>query len=1361
MNDRSGTEDKLRHFLKQVTAELHETRGRLRDVRAAATEPIAIVGMACRYPGGVRTPDDLWRMLVEERDGISGFPADRGWDLEALHDPDPDRAGASYVRHGGFLHDVADFDPAFFGISPREALAMDPQHRLLLEASWEAFESAGLDPESLRGSRTGVFAGLMYHDYVSGLESIPDEVGGHLSTGNSGSVASGRVSYTFGLEGPAVTIDTACSSSLVALHLAVQSLRRGECTMALAGGVTVMASPGSFVEFSRQRGLAPDGRIKAFAEAADGTAWAEGVGMVLVERLSDAERLGHRVLAVVRGTAVNQDGASNGLTAPNGPSQQRVIRAALADARLSTSDVDVVEAHGTGTTLGDPIEAQALLATYGQDRAEPLWLGSVKSNLGHTQAAAGVASIIKMVEAMRRGVLPRTLGVDAPSSHVDWSAGAVSLLTETRAWPAVDRPRRAGVSSFGISGTNAHIILEQAPATENVEPPADVVIGPVPWVLSAKTPEALPGQAARLATVTGDPADIGFSLATTRVAFGHRAAVVGAVPDDFRAALAALAAGEPSPLTVTGRALSGGKAVFVFPGQGSQWVGMAAELWSSSSVFAEAMADCERAFLSHVDWKLSEVLGDAAALERVDVVQPVLFAVMVSLARLWRAIGIEPAAVVGHSQGEIAAACVSGALSLADAARVVCLRSRAILALSGRGGMMSVAAPEVQEFLVDGVSVAAVNGPSSVVVSGDPAGLDQVAARCAAAGVRARRLPVDYASHSSHVDVIERDILTALAGIEPREPEIPFYSTVPGDSAKLDAEYWFRNLRGTVRFDPAVQRLLADGFRYFIECSAHPVLTAGIAERIEAVEIQAVALGSLRRDEGGAQRFLTSVAEAHVHGLSPDWTTLFPGARRVDLPPYAFQRKRFWLESGPTQVDAAALGQSVLAHPLLGTAAPVPSTDGLLCTGRISLDTHPWLADHAVGGAVLLPGAAFAELTLEAGAQVGCHTLGDLTLEAPLVLDGARQVYVELGGVADGGSRDVTVYSRADDGPWTRHAHGLLVPDIGTPADLTAWPPAGAEPVAVDGLYDVLTDAGLEYGPVFQGLHTAWRRGPEVFVEVDLPEDRHADATACGLHPALLDAVLHGVALGEFIDGDGVHLPFAWSGVSLFSRGATALRARLSPANDGIAIDLADPTGQPVASVAGVVLRPGSAGHHESLFHIEWTPAPSGDGATDAPLWICEPGDVRDVLDRALSRIQSWLAEPSELPLVIVTSGGGRRRISEPRTGRRLGTRALRAIRAPRPVRPRRHGRGPCRGGSNRAGYRRTRRRRPQRTSVGATAGADRRCGQARLEARRRRPHRRRHRPSRRRRRPAPGHGARRPRAGVAQPLRPRRARGA
>ncbi|WP_439382907.1 type I polyketide synthase [Amycolatopsis lexingtonensis] len=875
-------DDRVLENLRWVTLELHQAREKLR----AAEEPIAVVGTGCRYPGGVTTPEDLWRLLDGGVDAITEFPGDRGWDVESLHRPD--EPGHSSTRHGGFLAEPGAFDAGFFGMSPAAAEVTDPQHRLLLELSWEAIERAGIDPRSLRGSRTGVFAGTMYADYGTGAADA--DLAGRVLMGTSGSLASGRIAYTFGFEGPALTLDTACSSSLVAVHLAVQALRRGECTLALAGGATVLATPSVFVEFSRQRGLSADGRCKAFGAGADGTGFAEGAGVLLLERLSDARRLGHPVLAVVRGSAVNSDGASNGLTAPNGPAQQRVIAQALADARLTPSDVDAVEAHGTGTALGDPIEAQAVLAAYGKDRAEPLWLGSVKSNLGHTQAAAGVAGLLKMILALRHGVLPKTLHADEPSPHVDWTAGAVSLLTEPRPWPAGDRPRRAGVSSFGVSGTNAHVILEEAPAAEPL--PGSDVPG-APWVLSARSATALRGQAARLLSMVDEnPLDVAHSLLTSRSRFEHRAVVLG---EDRRRGLAALAAGEEASTVVTGIADAGPDAVFVFPGQGSQWAGMGRELLETSPVFAARLAECAAALLPFTDFDLLRVLRRGDELDRVDVVQPALWAVMVSLAALWEAHGVRPAAVLGHSQGEIAAACVAGALSLSDGARVVALRSRALAALSGQGGMVSVRLPlaEVEELLTPGLSIAAVNGAASVVVSGEPSALDELVEKC---GELAKRIPVDYASHSAQVDSLRERLLADLAPIRPRPAEVPFVSTVTAsvfDTAGLDAEYWFTNLRQPVLFDPALRAALAEGWTAFAELSPHPVLTLGMQQTAPG----AVVAGALRRGDGGLGRVRLALAELAVRGIDVDWG--LPAGRRIDLPTYAFDHRTYWLTSTP------------------------------------------------------------------------------------------------------------------------------------------------------------------------------------------------------------------------------------------------------------------------------------------------------------------------------------------------------------------------------------------------------------------------------------------------------------------------------
>ncbi|MBA0050650.1 SDR family NAD(P)-dependent oxidoreductase [Streptomyces sp. AJS327] len=904
-----SNEEKLRNYLKRATTDLNKLRRRLSEFEDQMRDPIAIVGMACRYPGGIGSPEDMWRLVAEGGEGITDFPTDRGWDLGRLYHPDPDHPGTTYARSGGFLHDAADFDAGFFGISPREALAMDPQQRLLLEASWEVLERGGIDPSSVQGSSTGVFIGGTASAYGAIAEpAIQDQVAGYAVTGGLTSVISGRVAYTLGLEGPAVTVDTACSSSLVALHQAIQALRLGECTMALAGGVAVMPTPLAFIDFARQRGLAANGRCKAFAAAADGTAWAEGVGLVLVERLSRARELGHRVLAVVRGSAVNQDGASNGLTAPNGPSQQRVIKAALVNAGLAPHEVDAVEAHGTGTSLGDPIEAQALLATYGQGRPEgrPLWLGSVKSNIGHSASAAGIAGVIKMVMAMRHGKLPRTLHVDEPSPHVDWSVGAVELLTETRDWERdEDRPRRAGVSSFGASGTNAHLIVEEA--VEDAEPsePAAAPVGPLPWVISGGSRKALRVVATRVREFTArnadlEPVTIAGALAHTRASLDHRAVVVAHDREEALAALAAVETDRTTGAVVTGQVVTDeARPVFVFPGQGSQWVGMAAGLWDASPVFRESMEDCHRALAPYVDWDFHAALTDPQLQERVEVVQPLLWAMMVSLAAVWRSHGVEPAAVVGHSQGEIAAAVVCGGLPLEDGARVVALRSRAVAALAGQGGMVSVPLPADEIDLPDGVSIAAVNSPRSVVVSGSIEGLEATLASVE----RARRINVDYSSHSAQVEPLREKLVQELAGTRPRSSTIPLYSSLTGgpvDTAGLDEGYWYENLRETVRFEQVTRALLDDGFTTFVEVSAHPVLAVPLRETVESLGAAAAVVGTLRRDEGGMDRLSLSLGEAFVSGLPVDWHL---PEHRVDLPTYPFQRRRYWIDSPSVQAD--------------------------------------------------------------------------------------------------------------------------------------------------------------------------------------------------------------------------------------------------------------------------------------------------------------------------------------------------------------------------------------------------------------------------------------------------------------------------
>jgi acyl transferase domain-containing protein len=1229
----------------------------------AVDEPIAIVGISGRFPGGVRTPDDLWAVLAEGRDVITDWPDDRGWELAGLYDPEPAVPGKSSTRRGGFLREAGDFDADFFGISPREAMAMDPQQRLLLETSWEVIESAGIDPTSCRGTRTGVFVGCAVNGYTPRPGDTSGVVDSHSVTGGSGSVASGRISYALGLEGPAMTVDTACSSSLVAIHLAAQALRGGECALALAGGVTIMANLAGFVGFSQTRGLAPDGVCKPFAGAADGMSMSEGAGMVLLERLSDAQRLGHRVLAVVRGSAVNSDGASNGLTAPNGLAQRRVIGQALAAAGVTADDVDVVEAHGTGTTLGDPIEADALLAAYGKGRdpERPLWLGSVKSNIGHSQLAAGIAGVLKVVLSLKNGVLPRTLHVDEPTPEVDWSAGAVSLLTEPVPWPRSERPRRAGVSAFGISGTNAHLIIEEAPA--DVVAPVVAVPAVLPWVLSAKTAPALRAQAARIADVDGgDPADIGLSLAG-RAALGHRAVVVGRERDDLLAGLGVVAAGDfGGAHVVSGTVRSDGRVVFVFPGQGSQWVGMGVELLESSAVFAERMAECERVLAPFVDWSLREALADEALLSRVDVVQPVLWAVMVSLAAVWRSVGVEPAAVVGHSQGEIAAAVVAGALSLEDGARVVALRSKAIGRLAGRGGMVSVSAPlaEVEELIApfgDAVSVAAVNGPATVVVSGETAALEEFFTGCG--DVRVRRIAVDYASHSAVVEEIREELAELLRDVEPLVPEVPWRSTVTGDrvrDASADGDYWFRNLRQRVLLADVVDGLIGDGYGVFVEPSPHPVLVPGIEETAFGLGREIAVTGTLRRDEGGLERVLESFARAWVNGAAVDWAVL-SGGSRTDLPTYPFQHERYWPD-GPAATatgDVTGAGLLDLAHPLLGAGVALAGGDAYLFTARLSLAAQPWLADHALLGAVVVPGAALAETAIRVGDEVGCPHVVELTLQAPVVVPetGGLTVQVQVDEPGSDGARQARIYSRGDDGPWQPHATCVLAQDEPPLADgyrtlAGEWPPAGASTMDITRLYDDFAAAGYDYGPVFRGLTAAWRRGDEVFAEVTLPVEQ---PTAFGVHPALLDAALH----ASWLDAAGsggttVSMPFSWTGLRLHSAGATAVRVRLAPTADGgTEVLLADPTGAPVASVDSLVARPlpdpTVASALDALFVLDWAEVPPVRTDTEPTSVRFDPegaedgAAVRAAVQRALAAVRARLErdETDDRPLVIVT----------------------------------------------------------------------------------------------------------------------------
>ncbi|MFE0459612.1 SDR family NAD(P)-dependent oxidoreductase [Kitasatospora sp. NPDC058965] len=1278
-----GNEEKLLGYLRRATADLREARKKLAEAEArpavADAEPIAIVGMACRYPGGVTSPEELWELALAGTDAVSAFPTDRGWDIEGVYDPEPGRTGKTYSRQGGFLYDAGDFDPAFFGISPNDALHMDVQQRLLLEVAWEALERAGIDPTALKGSRTGVYAGVMYHDYGQGTV-----VAGSMG----GSLVSGRVSYTLGLEGPALTVDTACSASLVGLHLAVRALQARECGLALAGGVAVMSTPDTFIEFSRQRGLSPDGRCKSFAAAADGTGWAEGVGMLALERLSDARKNGHPVLAVVRGSAVNSDGASSALMAPNGPSQQRVIKQALESAGLTSADVDVVEAHGTGTKLGDPIEAQAVIATYGQGRPadRPLWLGSLKSNFGHSQAAAGVGGVIKMVMSIRDGRLARTLNVDRPTPHVDWSAGAVELLTEGRDWPAVDRPRRAGVSSFGFSGTNAHVIIEEAPAEVGAgdgvgagaggegEPAA--LEGPglpvVPLVVTAQSADALRAQAARLvAWLAQQPEpgllDVAYSLATGRAALEQRAVVVAGDREAALAGLTAVAEGRTAGTV----AKADGLTAFLFTGQGSQRVGMGRELAAAFPVFAAAWAEVAAAIGMELP------LDDGELLNRTEFAQPAIFAFEVALFRLLESWGVRPDYLAGHSIGEIAAAHVAGVFSLADAAKLVTERGRLMQALPAGGAMLAVEATE-EEVTGLGVDIAAVNGARAVVLSGPEAEIDRVAEHFA--DRRTKRLTVSHAFHSSLMDPMLDEFRSVVNGLTINQPLIPLVN----DVASVD--YWVNHVRGTVRFADALTTLANHGVTRFLEVGPDAALTP---MRLDDPDL--LFLPTTRRDRPEPTAVLTALGQLHAHGVKFNWSAVLAGrgARRVDLPTYAFQRRRFWLEQQPATGDVTSVGLDPADHPLLGAAIALADSGGHLFTSRLSVQSHPWLADHDTLGSVLLPGTAFVELALRAGQQAGCDLLEELTLQAPLLLpaQGGVQVQVLVGAADESGSHPVSILSRREglDLPWTLNAAGSLAAGAPTPDfELAEWPPAGAEPIEVAGAYEKLAGGGCyAYGPTFQGLQAAWRRGSEVFAEVVLPNAAEADAGKYGLHPAALDACLHVALVDEQAPGAGeIVLPFAWAGVSLHAAGAAALRVRITPGTgDSVALAVADQSGHPVLSAASMISRPVSldqlsAPQAEPVHQLGWQPladrpaAPAtvavlgtdaypdlaalraavadGAPAPEVVRWTSPagagddlPAAVRTRLAEVLVLAQEWSTAPefAASRLVVVTSG--------------------------------------------------------------------------------------------------------------------------
>ncbi|MBZ4422804.1 type I polyketide synthase [Myxococcus sp. RHSTA-1-4] len=1278
--------------LQRAALLVEKLQARLEGVERARTEPIAVIGMGCRFPGGASDEASYWKLLRDGVDAVREVPASR-WDAASYYDPERGVPGKMYGTRGGFLDDVEHFDAPFFGISPREAETLDPQQRLVLEVAWEALENAGQAPDRLVGSKTGVFLGVMSNDNMARLMKREDDTrfDGYSATGNGFCFVPGRLSYVLGLQGPSMPVDTACSSSLVSLHLACESLRNGESAMALAGGVNLILSPEITLCLCNMQALAGDGRCKTFDAAADGYVRGEGCGVLVLKRLSDAQRDGDNILALIRGSAVNHDGASGGLTVPSGPAQQSVIQRALDNARIDPALVGYIEAHGTGTPLGDPIELRALGAVLGRGRPQdrPFFIGSVKTNIGHLEPAAGIAGVIKTILALRNKELPPHLHFRTPNPHIEWDRIPARVPTERTPWPAIEGRRIAGVSAFGLSGTNAHVVLEEAPAPA-AAPAGDGRAQLV--VLSAKTQQSLALAAESWRTyLKRDEAasvpvvDLGYTAALGRAHHDHRLALVAKTRQELLEQLDAFEAGESHPGLSVGRRSAGlpRKIVFVFPGQGSQWQGMGRRLYAEDATFREAIDRCHEAMRPFTDWSLRDMLTQPESPPRwndIDVIQPTLFAMQVALAAVWRSLGMEPHAVVGHSMGEVAAAHVAGALSLEDAARIICERSKLLRGVSGRGAMavvdLSRAQAEVElRGFEDRLAIAVSNSPRSTVLSGDPVALKEVVERLERREVFCRWVKVDVASHSPQMDPLRQALLERMVSVKPAASAIPLYSTVTGaviDGRELDGAYWVRNLRDPVLFADSVRRLVGDGHVTFIELSPHPVLIPFVEAMLKEWDAsgRGLVVPSLRREQEEWPVLLSSLGRLYTSVDGVDWRRLHPVKRRpVSLPAYPWQRDRYWIdvEAGPAARGRVRAGGA--GHPLLGVSFTTSVQPGARFWESVLAPAEPsYLADHRVGGAIILPGAAYLEMALSAAHEVlgdaAYELVGTSFREALLFPEGqTRTVQTALTDEGEGNLSFLLSSQKAGEAGtgWLTHAAGRVrktrIGPERTPESLEAIRERCVTGVAREAYYEALASRGVTYGPLFQGVRQVWRGRSEALGHVRLPERLAAKDSAYRIHPVLLDACFQVVAAAVSGEDAGAHsgpaVPVSLECLRIHERpGAEVfchVRPRAGQQGQGAALDfdivLMDASGRLLVEALGLRMQrlevsAAERDTRELFFGLEWRQAPApaepvADARGAGRWWVL--GDGGELADA----VESMLRARQEDVLRVKVAGQG------------------------------------------------------------------------------------------------------------------------